>query len=382
MLNNKKKAMQGEEGLQEVLGVWTSCFNNITGQAIVTQRVFTLLQEVGDVRLYSFLPRLSVQSLYSWVIATLFLLKDVIFGNATNFYIVVSRSHLGFFRDLPALWATRHYPERVLHAHGFDVVELLEGRWYSAVARWAYGDSRLIVPSIHILRYFDKTRCRVSAINNPVDVDAIIDSTSGNLWPSKYVLDPHLSENILHVCWNSNVMASKGFCLALASCERLKKEGLNLHFHIFGGPIADQSMSRRKIEAALNDAKAAPWVTYYGQVSRCELLQTVAKTDVVVLPTFHPSESQGLAVVEAMALGRQVIVSNTEVMRATTQGYPAVLVDPSDADALDRALLEANSRKQKFSASAGVPIEYIRQKFSDENFSRNIIDLVLRAKRT
>ena len=121
---------------------------------------------------------------------------------------------------------------------------------------------------------------------------------------------------------------------------------------------------------------SAPWATYYGQVSRPEMLRAVARADVVVLPTFHPSESQGLAVVEAMALGCQVIVSNTEVMQATTEGYPAVLVAPSDADALDRALLAAHSKKHKFRASVGVSSHYIREKFSDKKFSRHIINAI------
>lgn len=368
--------MEDEEGRQQGLGVWTSCFNNITGQAIVTDRVITVLQHVCEVRLYSFLPRLSVGSLYSWGRATLLLFKDAIAGNVNNFYLVVSRSHVGFLRDLPALLATRHYPARVLHAHGVDVVDLLESRWYSAAARWAYGESNLIVPSKHILAYFDKTRCRVSAINNPVNVDSINGTIANDNNPNVLVLESNPTKDILHVCWNSNVMASKGFCLAFASCERLISRGFNLHFHIFGAPIGDNSMSRTKITAALNHARTAPWVTYYGQVNRTEMLRAVARSDVVVLPTFHPSESQGLAVVEAMALGCQVIASNTEVMRATTEGYPAVLVAPADADALDRALVAAQSQKHKFSSVAGSSSHYIRNKFSDETFSENIINAI------
>lgn len=375
-MRRQKDRKTGDEGQPKVLGVWTSCFANITGQAIVTDRVVTVLQNVCDVSLYRFLPRLSTRSLYSWGIATVLLLKDVLAGNATNFYLVVSRSHLGFLRDLPALLATRHYPERVLHAHGFDIVELLESRWYSSIARWAYAESTLIVPSKHILQYFDKTRCRVIAINNPVNVDSITGSNADDNNPNVLVLESNPPKDILHVCWNSNVMASKGFCLAFESCERLISRGFNLHFHIFGGPIGDNSMSLTKITAALNHAKTAPWATHYGQVRRPEMLRAVAQADVVVLPTFHPSESQGLAVVEAMALGRQVIASNTEVMRATTEGYPAVLVAPADADALDRALLAAYSQRKKFRTSVGSSSHYIRQKFSDETFSKNIINAI------
>lgn len=375
-MGHKKDSKTGEKGRQEVLGIWTACFDNITGQAIVTDRVIGVLQNACDVKLYSFLPRLSVQSLYTWVRASLLLFKGVITGNVNNFYLVVSRSHLGFLRDLPALLATRHYPARVLHAHGFDVVELLEGRWYSAVARWTYGDSSLIVPSEHILAYFDKTRCRVSAINNPVNVDSITGSITDKCQANMFGLESNPSKDILHVCWNSNVMASKGFCITFASCERLIRRGLHLHFHIFGAPIGDLSMSHKKITAALNHAKAAPWVSYYGQVSRLEMLRAVAKADVVLLPTFNPSESQGLAVVEAMALGCQIIVSNTEVMRATTEGYPAILVAPSDTDSLDRALLAAHLKKHHFRESVGAQSRYIREKFSDKKFSRDIINAI------
>jgi glycosyltransferase involved in cell wall biosynthesis len=240
-----------------------------------------------------------------------------------------------------------------------------------------YSESSLIVPSRHLLGYFDKAKCHVIAINNPVNVDAVIEAASevgqGNLrMPEAAVLPDKL-----HVCWNSNVMQSKGFGFAVNSCERLVEAGYHIHFHIFGAPMGDSLRSKQQMSSALNKVMSAPWATYYGQVSRPEMLRAVARADVVVLPTSHPSESQGLAVVEAMALGCQVIASNTEVMRTTTEGYPAVLVAPSDPDALDRALLAAHSKKHKFRASAGVSSHYIREKFSEKNFSRKIINVIL-----
>ena len=79
-----------------------------------------------------------------------------------------------------------------------------------------------------------------------------------------------------------------------------------------------------------------PWFIYKGQISRSEVIEALTECSVVTLPSFYASECQPLALIDAMVLGKYLLVSDTPAISATCFGYPGIYnlvkMDGSDGD--------------------------------------------------
>ena len=83
-----------------------------------------------------------------------------------------------------------------------------------------------------------------------------------------------------------------------------------------------------------------PNVDFHGAVGRAEYLGRLAAASVVVIPTFVREYPTGQTVLlEAMALGKACVVTDTPAMREyVADGVTALLVPPGDPEALRRAV--------------------------------------------
>jgi glycosyltransferase involved in cell wall biosynthesis len=110
-----------------------------------------------------------------------------------------------------------------------------------------------------------------------------------------------------------------------ATSRRLREEGLDL-------VVAGGSRTHLQAESALEGAR------YVGYVPDEHLPGLYAGAEAFVLPSLH--EGFGLPCIEAMAAGTPVVASNRAAIPETC-GDAALLVDPTDHEALAQAVLTA-----------------------------------------
>ena len=361
------------------IGVWSACFEVITGQALVTKHVVeTTFHRNFITTLVTFQSGSSFSAIWSWVCAVRGLYTVISDGNLTIAYLVVSRSHFGFLRDLPALALTKYKIPRIVHAHGADIIELLHHRWYSPIARWLYSGATIIVPSSHLVQKLRSARFDVHAIDNPVSVPASISRRIANESVAGF---PHANQDkktnsSFTVCWNSNIMCSKGFTLVISACNILFDEGIPICLHVFGAPISDHEMSKQQMSSFIDLFASSPWVVFHGGTPRDIVLDKIMDSDVVTFPTFHPTESQGLAAVDAMILGRQLLVSRTPAMMATTKGYPAIIIDDRSVNGVKMGLLTAYKNKLDFNKTHAPFSEAIKKRFCPDRFNMKLLEIL------
>lgn len=345
------------------LAVWSSDWTKTTGQALVTRRVIENQPRIewidasyGDGGIRSALRVFgAVSRLYSALIKRC--VRDV--------YLVCSRSGFGFLRDVPALAASLTGARVVVHVHGSDIVDLLSRSPLAWLARALYNRCDIVVPSKHLIEPL-QALCRGNLllcenfVPNAVLEDGIIGrETSGPL-----------------VVWNSNIMASKGIFDVAEAVGLARDARPDLSLVAIGRPFSDAEMTAEAAQKTLDGLCREDWFTHLGAVSAEKAFSITAEADIVVFPSRYRSECQPLAIVQAMCLGRRLILNDTPALRATVGDYPAIFLSNADNEHLASVILgvigsEPQSDLEDAAAKA-------RTRFSPELFDETIADILIR----
>jgi glycosyltransferase involved in cell wall biosynthesis len=341
--------------------LWSARFDSVDGQALVTRRVADHQPSVTSTRVVyeagggrAVLSALGT-AFNAWgLIAT---------GQANTAYVVCSRSILGFLRDVPILLAALLGIRVVVHTHGSDLIGLLNRGGVGRLARALYRCCEVIVPSSHMVEELRSLPCRV--------VHVCENFTLGFDEPAPSV---RTASDPLHVLWNSNVLASKGFREVVEGLRLVREQGLPARLTVLGRPLSDAEATAEEMSEFLEILRVEDWVDIRGPVSPSKAREFVRLCDVVALPSRYPSECQPLAIIEAMCAGREIIVSATSALKATVGSYPAeiVLGDPdSIAAALARAAAPHPERPEELIRAAG----QAQLRFSVERFDREMAQI-------
>jgi glycosyltransferase involved in cell wall biosynthesis len=110
--------------------------------------------------------------------------------------------------------------------------------------------------------------------------------------------------------------------------------------------LAGAGPTRPELEEQVARQALEKHVTFLGQISRGELPALLARTDVVVLPSYW--EGLPVSLIEALSAGKAIVASrvggNPELV---TDGVNGLLVPPGDAPALAEALLSLASDPER-----------------------------------
>ncbi|PXW66156.1 glycosyl transferase family 1 [Loktanella sp. PT4BL] len=352
------------------IAIWSTKYSEVTGQGIVTQHVAKIISSDSNGCIeYIFSPGMRSQALWDWIKAWSTLWKDIYFGKVETLYLVCSRSNGGFLRDIPALLAARFGLRVIVHSHGSDIVSLLQDRRISRAARWLYRPCEMIVPSVHL----------PSMVNGFVRSVVVCEGFYASAEDSAD--RPQTQHKELRVMWNSNIMASKGFFDLVEAVKRLHERGIEIRLSSLGAPTADEEMGEHEVRRDLEILQDVAWFEHIGAVEHKDALSLLTEADVVALPSRYSSESQGLAIIEAMCAGKGILVSDIAALRATVGDYPAEFVPIRSVDAiatsLERIRAEKNADPSLFYERRTQAARNARKRYSVQRFERAIRGILL-----
>jgi glycosyltransferase involved in cell wall biosynthesis len=347
------------------IGWWGADCDLITGQAIVTRHVVSLLERDG-VWDFSYRGK-RLRSMASTLWSTVRLICTVFRGRVKTIYLVCSRSNAGFLRDLPAYLVRRAGVRVVVHVHGTDIIDLLQRPVIGTVARWAVRGCTLILPSGHLVEPLSSLGVR----------DYLLCENFVAEQPAPPQPTPAAPDEEYVVLWNSNVMASKGFFAVAEAVAHLHAQGQRVRLLALGAPLADEALTAAACAARLARLVKQPWMDYRGPVDRSGAREALLACDVVCLPSHYASECQPLALLEAMCACKPLLVADTAALRATVGSYPCEVVTrteaPFIAQALQRGREAAGAVQAVLLQAAG---EEARRRFSTERFDRQMHELL------
>ena len=344
--------------------IWCSDVSGIGGQSQVTRHVANLL-DADDTVLICYKRYFNFFDLFTYIISVIRFIRCSL-GVSSVVYFVNSRSIVGFIRDFP-IYLIVHLTNTkcIVHSHGSDLISLTrEYSILSMVAVFLLRKHVVLVPSQHVSDELLFVLPKIEVLENFTEVH------EDQLAKAKLFNSIQNNEGAIKIAWNSNIIYSKGFFSAVSYIENLYTQGIDIEFHVFGIPMAcdykDLAACEKKFQSFLN----VPWFIYRGQVSRSEVIEALADCSVVALPSFYASECQPLALIDAMALGKYLLVSDTPAIRATCSRYPGtytlVKEDGSDSDRFIK-----NARK--FLLNSEKSAQHAQDRFSKQRFSERII---------
>jgi glycosyltransferase involved in cell wall biosynthesis len=163
-------------------------------------------------------------------------------------------------------------------------------------------------------------------------------------------LPPGLAEGTLPILvMVGRLNAQKDHDTLLRAAARLCEAGERFRLRLIG-----DGERRAEIEAQIASLGLEREVLLLGELPRATTLAAVAAADVAVLSTHH--EGLPNAVIEAMALGKPVVVSDVQGVRDLIEdGESGTIVPPRDAPRLAEALaylLRSPGRRQQMGAAA------------------------------
>ncbi len=145
------------------------------------------------------------------------------------------------------------------------------------------------------------------------------------------------------VLFLSRFHQKKGIELLIRAFARVKRRGSNAHLVLAGSGDSDYV---KRIPQILRDAGISDSATITGQLSDLEKLSALADADLFALPSY--GENFGIAVVEAMACGLPVLISDKVGICREIANAGAGVVTPCDperiAEAMESLIKDPRSR--------------------------------------
>lgn len=222
----------------------------------------------------------------------------------------------------------------VVSAHGSDLLPASVSGG-AGLHRLLARASDVVVPSnafrCSVLDLYPAIGHKISCIYNGYD------SRELSLPPSAIKLGPRIGS--LVVCIAAHIH-KKGIDVLLRALHQVADADLRLRV------IGDGEL-RSELQQLSEKLGLTGRVTFVGSKDRLGIFQELRDCDVLVLPSRHPSESFGLAALEAMACGKPVVASHVgglpELVEHDVTGF---LVPPEDSSALAIALERLHGDRQ------------------------------------
>lgn len=165
----------------------------------------------------------------------------------------------------------------------------------------------------------------------------------------------------LRILYLSMMYWPKGYLDVLKAVRVLRQRGLAVEATFAGGWVprsAEEEFKQRVDTAGLRDV-----VRVLGPVQdRARVKALHLEADLFVLPTYHPTETQPLAVLEAMNAGTPVIVTaHAGILRLVRHGHEGLFVPSRDPAAIAEAV-----EQLAVPSTWRTVAEQARQRFVDE----------------
>jgi glycosyltransferase involved in cell wall biosynthesis len=277
---------------------------------------------------------------------------EITFRKPDCLYISTSRSKLGAIKDVAviALARLRGVPV-VNHLHGITFASFRDslGRLYGALVDWAYGyiAVSIVLHEKLIGQYARYPAMNIVVVNNFVEEEM-----------TRVFKERRKAGGTVNVLFLSNLMPEKGIFELIDSVKSLlgRRPG-EIRLKIAGRYLPGAGLSSRAVETRfLENIAGVSQIEYCGFANSAEKKNLLEWADVLALPSYMREEGIPLVVLEGMAAGCYLIVSDFGILPYLVQDVTAAVVPARNTQALERALAEVlGNRELLHQANTGNP---------------------------
>ncbi len=298
---------------------------------------------------------------------------QILFRRPQCVYISTSRSKLGAIKDIAVIALARLVGVPVVnHLHGITFASFREslGALYGSMVDWAYGyiAASIVLHEKLIAQYAKYPKMKVAVVNNFVDAEV-----ADSFRPKSAIVSP------INVLFMSNMVPEKGvFELIDAVKGLLKRRPGELHLKIAGRFLPGAGLSSKEVEAKLSRRIAG-----FTEIEYCGFADPQAKqallewAHVLALPSYMKEEAVPLVILEGMAAGCYLIVSDFGVLPDLVNGIVADVVPVRDAIALQRSLAAVIAAPNLLRDANAKNPQMAREKYSEAQYICGVDRVIL-----
>lgn len=256
-------------------------------------------------------------------------------------YLSGAVSVAGMFKDavLLSLFYSTKVPI-IHHLHGSYLAQSLQnapsllGVWYRFVYKRIDAYVALLPKMAEDIQPIVAAHQRVYVVPNSYD-----DSLNTLPLTRKTAAKP------IRLLYLSNLMYSKGLTFLLEAVDELAAEGIDFEL-VMAGAYMDEYQTEKVFSATDMQRLVEGYLRkysnlrYIGLVTGQAKLDLLANSDVFILPTFYPGESQPLSIIEAMRAGNAIVTTKHNYLMDMVTEKNGYLVPVKNAPSLATAIKE------------------------------------------
>jgi glycosyltransferase involved in cell wall biosynthesis len=287
-------------------------------------------------------------------------------------YISTSRSKLGAIKDIAVIAIARLRGVPVVnHLHGITFRNFRDslGTIYGSIVDWAYGyiAASIVLHEDLISQYARYSRMKVAVVNNFVSAEI-----ARALESKKEIA------GALNILFLSNVIPEKGVFELIDAVKGLLAHGPHeLHLRIAGHCLPGAAMTSKEVKAKLSASIAGvAQIQYCGFADAAERRALLEWANVLALPSYMKEEAIPLAVLEGMAAGCHLIVSDFGILSGLVTGLVATVVPAKDANALQEAIAAILANAKLLQDAFSVNPRIARERYSEAQYIRGIDGII------
>lgn len=209
--------------------------------------------------------------------------------------------------------------------------------------------------------------CRMTVVTNAVSFDQILHKARS---PSASSL-PRTEMPPVILLPHAAIDAQKGTLLAIEALTQLAQAGLPGELWITGDSLPGGEGYTRQVKTIVVERGLRERIHFLGM--RADVYSVMSRADIIIVPSLI-AESFGLAAVEAMVLGKTVVVSNRGALPSLVQdGITGRVFDPKSPGALGQVLIDLVTdidRRRQYGRAAR---EYACSRFSLERYEKEFV---------
>jgi glycosyltransferase involved in cell wall biosynthesis len=228
--------------------------------------------------------------------------------------------------------------------------------------------------AIHYTTKDEAERCHASLglKNQTIIIPNGIDMSEFKVLPTKESLReryPTLKDKKI-ILFLGRINWKKGMDILSKAYGKLAKVRDDVHLLIVGN---DENNYEKKVRGWLEDEGILDRVTFTGMLTGEEKLETFCGSDIFVLPSY--SENFGMAVIEAMACGIPIIISNRVGVHREVERSKAGLVIRPDSGELYNAMANLLDGRGNFLRMKERAKRLVEERFSIERIVDKMIEV-------
>lgn len=290
-------------------------------------------------------------------------------------YFTSSRSRVGFYRDFFTIIFSKVFFNRKLvnHLHGADFISFrgsltnVERKILDSVYRLI--DASVVLTPGMIVQY--------SSIYPDMQIIVIPNFFQMELLELKDQRRVFFDDNKLKVVFLSNLLKSKGIFELIGAMECFRKNA-DVQLVIAGKLMGDAVCSSYQMNEIISDAiKHNACIKYVGVLDVAQKSDLLADADVVILPSYYPTEAQPLCLIEGMAAGCLIVTTKHNYLpELVKHGVNGFLINPNSIDEIVVALQKCIDSPQELQKIKEFNSNYAILNYSQSSYVNALDELL------